>query len=138
MTRRTGIDRRSNKRQRAFERRTGEDRRESRRIPLSLDVAVPVVVRGPDGVQRGLARNISEGGMLVEMEELPALGQRLEVTFAGINGSCSLTLFGEVRHHVGWQHSAQGSTQMMRGIGLRFIDGTAQSERLPAPGELLH
>jgi hypothetical protein len=136
MTRRTGIDRRTDKRR--SDRRSVADRRDSKRIPLSLDVAVPVVVRGPDGIQRGLARNISEGGMLVEMEELPGLGQRLEVTFAGINGSCSLTLYGEVRHHVGWQHSAQGSTQTMRGIGLRFIDGTAQSERLPMAGELLH
>jgi hypothetical protein len=77
--------------------------------------------------------------MLIEMEELPAIGHRLEVTFAGISGSCAVTLFGEVRHHLGWQHSSNGETQTMRGIGLRFIDGTVQSEhRPPAAGELVH
>ena len=136
MTRRT-TDRRQTKRKEK-ERRSGADRRSSKRIALTLDVAVPVLIRGPDGVQRGLARNVSEGGMLIEMEELPALGHRLEITFAGITGSCSVTLFGEVRHHVGWQHSSQGTTMMMRGIGVRFIDGTVQTERPPAAGELLH
>lgn len=137
MTRRTGSDRRGTKRIDG-ERRSLDDRRDSKRIPLSLDVAVPVLIRGPDGVQRGLARNISEGGMLIEMEELPTLGHRLEIVFAGITGSCSVTLFGEVRHHVGWQHASNGTTHTMRGIGVRFIDGTVQSERPPAVGELLH
>lgn len=120
------------------ERRSGRERRRGKRISLALDVAVPVVVRGPDGVERGLARNISEGGMLIEMKELPAIGAELEVTFSGLVGAASVTLIGEVRHHVSWQHMARGTSRTMRGVGLRFIEGAESVECLPAIPVTLH
>lgn len=105
---------------------------------MKLDVAVPVLVRGPDGLQRGMARNISEGGMLIEMSELPAIGSRLEITFSGISGSVAVTLFGDVRHQLAWQHAVQGKMQTMRGVGLRFVDEVRMNERLASAGDMLH
>lgn len=118
-----------------IERRSGEDRRRDGRVRLSLEVAVPVHLRGPDGVQRGLARNISEGGMLIELDDLPALGSELQVTITGIQGSSdapdAITLTGEVRHHVAWQYTASGRMRTMRGVGIRFIEKPKDSEAIP-------
>jgi hypothetical protein len=128
------------------ERRTGRERRRDKRVRMNLEVAVPILVRGPDGLQRGLARNLSEGGMLIEMSELPAIGAQLEITITGIHGSTdapdSVTLTGEVRHHVGWQHVVRGQRRTMRGVGVRFIEKPAEPEALPAwvftAGETVH
>ncbi|MEO1334210.1 MAG: PilZ domain-containing protein, partial [Myxococcota bacterium] len=50
------------------------------RVPLEVPLAVPVHIRSELGFHRGLARNISEDGMLVELEETPPIGSRVEVT----------------------------------------------------------
>ena len=79
--------------------RRKSDRRSSKRINLSLEVAVPVRVDSDHGPQRGLARNFSEGGMLLEVRDPPPIGTRVRVTIAGIRGSADapeeVTLEGE-------------------------------------------
>ena len=110
------------------ERRSGSDRRQGRRVPLGLDFAVPVVVRHQDREEPGLARNISEGGMLVQLDRTLPIGSRIEVRFTGLSGA-SVKLQGEVRHQVAWQHSGGPDRQIMYGIGVRFVDGPG--EELP-------
>jgi hypothetical protein len=104
----------------------GHERRSSRRLSLNLDVAVPVLVRGPDGLLHGVARNISEGGMLIELAELPGIGARLEITIMGVAGSADapdgVTLVGEVRHQLAWQHAVQGRARLLKGVGVRFLE----------------
>jgi len=105
------------------DRRSGHDRRRDRRIKLDLETAVPVVIRSGGLVQWGLARNISEGGMLIEIAEAPPIGSRVEVKIAGIQGSLdapeSVLLHGEVRHHVAWRVGSPPSR--LHAIGLRFV-----------------
>lgn len=101
----------------------GTNRRQDRRIPLSLDVAVPVLVRGFNGLQRGLARNVSERGMFLEVREPPPIGTEIEVTFAGPALTDALVLCGEVRHHVAWQ---VGGHRGLKGVGIRFLDKLEQ------------
>jgi c-di-GMP-binding flagellar brake protein YcgR len=117
------------------ERRTGKDRRHDSRIRLSLEVAVPVVVRSDEHIEAGLARNISEGGMLIQLKELPPIGTRVEVTISGIKGSKdapdSVKLEGEVRHHVAWQYRSRGQAKLMRGIGVRFIELPKDQDNWP-------
>ncbi|MEQ8280464.1 MAG: PilZ domain-containing protein [Deltaproteobacteria bacterium] len=107
------------------DRRKG-DRRSGSRLSLSLEIAVPVQVDTDLGPQRGLARNISEGGMLIEVEEAPPIGSRVRVTINGIRGSSdapdAITLDGEVRHHLAWQYTRPSGTKSMRGIGIRFVE----------------
>ncbi len=102
------------------------ERRRSRRVPLQLEIAAPVLVRSDLSVQRGLARNISEGGMLIELAPLPAIGTRLDVSFAGISGSKdapeSVVLRGEVRHQLSWQYSTSAGKRVLRAVGVRFIE----------------
>lgn len=116
------------------DRRSGRERRRSR-IRLRLEIAVPVVLRGENGAQRGLARNISEGGMLVEVAEAPPIGSRVSVTLSGIDGATdspdAVTLAGEVRHHVAWQYNQAEDTQVMRGVGIRFVEQEVRADEDP-------
>lgn len=102
------------------------ERRKEARVRLDLELAVPVSVSTGSSEYRGVARNISEGGMLVELPIAPAIGARVKVRFAGVQGSAaapdSVELSGEVRHHMAWQFNKDGATSSMRGIGIRFTD----------------
>jgi hypothetical protein len=99
--------------------RASERRRENR-IPLGLDFAVPVEVRMGTVVEKGLARNISEGGMLVQLDRVLPIGRRVEIHMVGRSGR--VTLRGEIRHQVAWQHSGGPDRKMMYGVGVRFLD----------------
>jgi hypothetical protein len=129
-----------------IERSSGRERRHDSRIRLSLEVAVPVVVRSEGFVEAGLARNISEGGMLVQLRELPAIGSRVEITIGGVQGSSdapeSVTLEGEVRHHVAWQYRTKGQVKLMRGVGVRFLEISKETDALPgwvwSVGQTIH
>lgn len=100
------------------------ERRESRRIRLRLETAVPVMVRSDDGVQWGLARNVSEGGMLIEMKTPAAIGTRVEIKLFGVQGSIdapdAVLLHAEVRHHVAWNFAGPG-VPTLTAIGVRFV-----------------
>lgn len=102
------------------------DRRSGSRLSLSLEITVPVRVESELGVERGLARNISEGGMLIELESAPPIASRVKITIAGIHGSLdapdALTLDGEVRHHLAWQYTRPSGTKSLRGVGIRFVE----------------
>ena len=119
------------------ERRSGRDRRRDRRVRLSLEIAVPVRVTGPGMDFRGLARNLSEGGMLVELPDAPPIGTRVSVTFDGIRGSSdapdSVELRGEVRHHMSWQYTARGASHRLRGVGIRFLEEVDAEEVTSEP-----
>jgi c-di-GMP-binding flagellar brake protein YcgR len=128
------------------ERRSGRDRRQDSRIRLSLEVAVPVVVRTDEHIEAGLARNISEGGMLIQLKELPPIGSRVEVTISGVKGSTdapdAVTLEGEIRHHVAWQYRAKGQVKLMRGVGVRFLELPKEQDAWPdwvwSAGQTVH
>jgi hypothetical protein len=114
----------------AQDRRNGSERRLGNRVPLGLDFAVPVTVRIGSVVEKGLARNISEGGMLVQLDRMLPIGRCIEVTFSSKSGE--LTLEAEIRHQVAWQHSGGKDRRTMYGIGVRFLE--KQEEELPMTG----
>jgi hypothetical protein len=67
------------------------ERRQARRIEIRL----PVVYRGPDGVaQHGTTENVSRRGILLVAKEQPA-GTRLRVAVTGIDGR-EREIIGEV------------------------------------------
>ncbi len=109
------------------DRRSGRERRTVPRVPLGLDFAVPVTIQMGEQQEKGLARNISEGGMLVQLDRMLPIGRRVEVTFSGKSGA--LTLEAEIRHQVAWQHSGGKDRRTMYGIGVRFLE--KKEEELP-------
>jgi hypothetical protein len=98
------------------------ERRGDRRVRLSLDTAVPVQVRAhdDDGLRWGVARNISEGGILIELREPLALGTEVDVRLIGLGGAEEEIepLRGVVRHSVNWSH---GAGPRLYAAGVQFV-----------------
>jgi uncharacterized protein (TIGR02266 family) len=109
--------------------RTGEviDVKE-RRTSIRFDKAFPVYLAGDEGMTRGIARNISDGGMFIETREPYRLGAHVKVTFVSPDTTTEITVEGEVRYQcfLSYGGSGEGESQL-RGMGLRFVD-LAQAE----------
>lgn len=120
---------------------TTSERRSSRRLDLSLTHAIPVSLRTHVGLLRGWGRNVSDGGMLVEAQVLPPIGSRLEVTLYPAWDAPhhpSMTLHGEVRHHLAWQFNRGTERRMLRAMGIRFTEDHEGWVRRALPAQTLH
>src|SRR4051794_2180009 len=72
------------------------------------------------GECRGVARNISAGGMFVEMAEPLALGSQIRIHFAIPEASGELVAAGEVKRHYFLQYTDNSGPRMLTGMGVRF------------------
>jgi len=106
--------------------------RRSRRSSARLDKVFSVFLQGPDGGMFGVARNISEGGMLIETLDPYPIGCRLHITFSMPGSEVELTAVAEVVRNCVFRTSERGERPFI-GIGVRFIEFcTEQSpERVP-------
>lgn len=87
-----------------------------RRGELRLRVAFAVLVEGPFGLRRCIARDISSRGLFIETwDELP-LGSELRVTFSLPDGSWEMTARCVVRHIV----DTRIGSEPLRGVGVSF------------------
>ncbi len=115
------------------------DRRRKRRQRLELETAVPVLVRTQRGSQRGLVRNVSDDGMLVELPLAPGIGSLVEVCLSGIDGTemspAPVSLWAEVRHQIHWNFREDDENRSLQAVGLRFV--RSQEPSLP-PGTPIH
>ena len=100
----------------------GQERRASPR----LDKVFPVYLEGEGGCGLGVARNISEGGMFVETRSPQPINSQVRVTFPSAAGE--MIALAEVRYvchlmgrGVAAEEGADGTTRMLRGMGLRFL-----------------
>jgi hypothetical protein len=101
------------------------------RIHTRFDKLFPVIVDSEIfGESRAVARNISVGGMLVEMVSPLPLGSVVNVHFqiGREDGTVDeMVARAEVKHHycLNYAHAA-GDERSARAIGLRFIDFDAR------------
>lgn len=92
-----------------------------RRSHLRFDKVFTVYITTPDGMTRGIGRNISATGMFVETREPMPLGGRLKVTFSGEDGT-EMTCLCEVRYQVALSYGKKdGGAGFSRGVGLRIV-----------------
>jgi hypothetical protein len=92
-----------------------------RRGHLRLDKAFTVYISGPDGMSRGVGRNISARGLFVEVRDAVPLGARLKITFSGEDGT-EMTCLCEVRYQVALSYGkSDGQEGFTRGVGLRIV-----------------
>ncbi|HEX4936255.1 MAG TPA: PilZ domain-containing protein [Gemmatimonadaceae bacterium] len=92
-----------------------------RRTHLRFDKVFTVYITGPDGMSRGVGRNISARGLFVETREPVPLGGRIKVTFAGEDGT-EMTCLCEVRYQVALAYGKKdGHEGHTRGVGLRIV-----------------
>ena len=96
------------------------------RIHVRFDKIFPVLV-GSElyGDSPAIARNISAGGMLVEMAFPLPLGSVVTVHFRCARPEADddeIVARAEVKHHYCLNFAQGSEASVMRGIGLRFID----------------
>ena len=93
---------------------------------LRFDKAFPVVVESElFGGARGVARNISPGGMMVELPEPVPLGSTVTVRFRIPDSAGDIEALAEVKHHYCFNFAAGAEPGRARGVGLRFVDWVA-------------
>jgi hypothetical protein len=120
--------------------RAGEAPGIEKRIHTRFDKAFVVVI-GSElyGDSNAIARNVSGGGILVEMSYAPPLGTVVTVHFQHARGEDLLDEIvarAEVKHHHYLNFTGAGEAASTRAIGLRFLEFIDAGDRV-AP-ERLH
>jgi hypothetical protein len=93
------------------------------RCHLRFSKAFPVlVVSELYGDTPAVARNISPGGMFIEMADPLPLSSIVTVAFRAAGGG-DLSVRAEVKHHYCFNYGSEaGEPALARGIGLRFLE----------------
>lgn len=105
-----------------------------RRIHSRFDKAFLVVI-GSElyGDSFAIARNVSAGGILVEMTYAPPLGTIVTVHFQHARTDDlidEMVVRAEVKHHHYLNFSGSGEAASTRAIGLRFLEFVDAGERV--------
>ena len=105
-----------------------------KRIHSRFDKAFLVVI-GSElyGDTCAIARNVSAGGILVEMSYAPPLGTVVTVHFQHARADDlldELVVRAEVKHHHYLNFTGAGEASSTRAIGLRFIEFVDAGERV--------
>ena len=108
-----------------------------KRAALRFEKVIPVSVESEDfGPMGAIARNVSEGGMMIETPSPMPLGSEVRVRFLSPDGGGSIVVRAEVKNHYALNYSGGHA----RGMGVRFLEFLADgAERLagalePMPG----
>ena len=113
------------------------------RFHIRFNKAFPVMVLSElYGETGAVARNISEGGMFIEMADPLPLGSVVMVSFRASGGG-DLSARGEIKHHYCFNYTGPtGEPCLSRGIGLRFTEffphGDRPFDRLFSDRDALH
>jgi len=76
----------------------------------------------------GVARNISTGGMMIEMVDPVPIGAVVTVTFEIPDSIGEISVRGEVKHHYCFNFAQGTEPASSRGIGLRFLEFLQDAE----------
>ncbi len=105
-----------------------------RRDSIRFDKAFTVYLAGEEGMTRGIARNISDGGMFIETREPYRLGARIKVTFVSPENGTEITVVGEVRYQCFLSYGADNNGEnQLRGMGVRFVEIAESEQGLTQP-----
>lgn len=107
-----------------------------KRVHTRFDKAFLVVI-GSElyGDTWAIARNVSAGGILVEMSYAPPLGTVVTVHFQHARGDelmDEIVVRAEVKHHHFLNFKTSDETAATRAIGLRFIEFVDSGDRVAA------
>ncbi|HVK84566.1 MAG TPA: PilZ domain-containing protein [Kofleriaceae bacterium] len=107
-----------------------------KRVHSRFDKAFLVMV-GSElyGDTAGIARNVSAGGILVELSYAPPLGTIVTVHFQHLRGEDQvdeIVARAEVKHHHYLNFAGSGEAASSRAVGLRFLEFVDAGERIDA------
>lgn len=100
-----------------------------KRIAMRFDKAFQVAVYSEVfGEMVAIARNISQGGMGLEVHEPLPLGTVVTIRFQWPGQSGGVSVRAEVKHHYCFNYNVGDQAASTRGIGLRFLEFLEDSE----------
>jgi hypothetical protein len=79
-----------------------------------------------------VARNVSAGGIFVEMTEPLPLGAHVRVSFLSADNSAEIVALGEVKNHYFMNFAREGLTQSVSGMAVRFYGFENESQQILA------
>ena len=93
------------------------DKREHLRFDKVFPVRLESVLFGE---MRAIARNVSAGGIFVEMRDPLPLGSRVRVSFLNPQETTEIIALGEVKNHYFINYAHKGTAQSVVGMAIRF------------------
>lgn len=104
---------------------------QEKRQHLRFDKVFPVRVQSIlFGELECVARNVSAGGIFVEMPEPLPLGAHVRVSFLNTDSSAEIVALGEVKNHYFMNYAKEGLTRSVSGMAVRFYAFENESQRI--------
>lgn len=109
---------------------SGTPTRVEKRRSMRFDKAFAVALRSESfGEISAIARNVSTGGMMVEVREPLPLGTQVQVFFSLPDSHARVSARGEVKNHYFLNFSdGKGGVRALMGMGLRFSSFESDSD----------
>ena len=106
------------------------------RASVRFEKVFPVILSSPEfGECNAMARNISAGGILIEMSDPMPLGTEVRVHFFMADSQATIIARGEVKNHYFLNFAdSTGSAHSLTGMGIRFTEFESDSDALLGMG----
>lgn len=102
-----------------------------KRQHLRFDKVFPVRVESVlFGELPGVARNVSAGGIFIEMRDPLPLGARVRISFLNPDETAEIVAVGEVKNHYFVNYVQGGATQSISGMAVRFEGFENESQQV--------
>ena len=106
---------------------------EEKRQHLRFDKVFPVRLESIlFGELDCVARNVSAGGIFVEMTEPLPLGAHVRVSFHSADSAAEIVALGEVKNHYFMNFAREGLTHSVSGMAVRFYAFENESQQILA------
>jgi hypothetical protein len=103
----------------------------NKRGALRFEKVFPVIVSSTEfGEANAMARNISAGGILLEVREPLPLGTEVRILFAMPDSQASIVARGEVKNHYFLNYTDSGEPRSLTGMAVRFTTFESESEEI--------
>ncbi len=107
----------------------------NKRAALRFEKVFPVILSTDEfGECNAMARNISAGGILIEMPEPMPLGTEVRVHFMMPDSQATIIAKGEVKNHYFLNFNDASGQRSLTGMAIRFTEFEADSREVMGLG----
>ncbi len=103
----------------------------NKRAALRFEKVFPVILSTEQfGECNAMARNVSAGGILIEISEPMPLGTSVRVHFMMQDSSATIIARGEVKNHYFLNFNDAGGQRSLTGMAIKFKEFEADSQEM--------